>query len=190
MSWPAYRAIAFDPELSFARWRVYMHLVHVVVIRPDKPTAVDPGVVAACLGVRPHRVEAALEWLAARRYVRKDEGGAGFLLGWTLEEPAEFVPSPEERAKANAASNNRRARIIGNGGTFTHQDVARMLSEQGMLCYYCGDPLVGFHIEHKTPLARGGSNGPENLCIACPHCNARKHTKTEDEFFAIIGRRP
>jgi hypothetical protein len=29
-------------------------------------------------------------------------------------------------------------------------------------------------IDHVVPLARGGSNDPDNLALACPHCNRRK----------------
>ena len=61
----------------------------------------------------------------------------------------------------------------------------RMLEAQGHSCYYCDVPLFGvYHVDHMTPISRGGSNWPENLCIACPTCNISKGAKTAEEFMA------
>jgi hypothetical protein len=35
-------------------------------------------------------------------------------------------------------------------------------------------PFVIFHIEHIRAKVHGGSDDPENLCVACEHCNAHK----------------
>ena len=37
-------------------------------------------------------------------------------------------------------------------------------------------------IDHRTPLARGGSNDRRNLHLLCRTCNLRKGTKTDREF--------
>lgn len=53
-----------------------------------------------------------------------------------------------------------------------------------LTCYLCLKP-VEFgkdHLEHKTPLSRGGTNNYDNLEISCQECNCRKHTKTEKEY--------
>lgn len=53
-----------------------------------------------------------------------------------------------------------------------------------LTCYLCEKP-VEFkkdHLEHKTPLSRGGTNLYENLGVSCQKCNCKKHTKTEQEF--------
>jgi len=39
-----------------------------------------------------------------------------------------------------------------------------------------------YHVDHRVPIARGGSNGPENLVIACPDCNRRKNAQMPHEF--------
>jgi len=50
-------------------------------------------------------------------------------------------------------------------------------------CYYCGvDISEKLHLEHKTPLSRGGLHCWTNLCVSCPSCNLRKNNKTVEEF--------
>jgi len=53
-----------------------------------------------------------------------------------------------------------------------------------LTCYLCEKPIPfgKDHLEHKTPLSRGGTNLYENLEIACQSCNYKKHTKTEAEY--------
>jgi hypothetical protein len=81
----------------------------------------------------------------------------------------------------------RRAREKGADGTHTQADLreirAGQTDKRGRLrCWYCGKPIEGTpHLDHKYPLARGGSNGPENLCYACGPCNKSKSTKTPAE---------
>jgi len=51
----------------------------------------------------------------------------------------------------------------------------------GNRCEYCRisqaiEPLLRFHIEHIQPVQHHGSDDPENLALACPHCNFHKGT--------------
>jgi hypothetical protein len=46
-------------------------------------------------------------------------------------------------------------------------------------CEYCrlpqsAQPYVTFHIEHIIARQHGGTDDPENLCLACTRCNAAK----------------
>lgn len=69
----------------------------------------------------------------------------------------------------------------------TERDIERLWWFQSGLCYYCRQPLEqGYHVDHMDPLSRGGSNGPENLCLACGSCNDSKHAKTAGEFFSLL----
>lgn len=48
-------------------------------------------------------------------------------------------------------------------------------------CEYCrlpqsAQPFVIFHIEHIIAKQHGGSDDPENLCVACDRCNFHKGT--------------
>jgi 5-methylcytosine-specific restriction endonuclease McrA len=53
-----------------------------------------------------------------------------------------------------------------------------------LTCYLCLEP-VPFgkdHLEHKTPLSRGGANDRKNLDVACQKCNCSKNNKTVEEY--------
>ena len=46
-------------------------------------------------------------------------------------------------------------------------------------CEYCqlhqdDSPLAALHIEHIRPRKHGGTDAPENLCLACIDCNLHK----------------
>ena len=51
-------------------------------------------------------------------------------------------------------------------------------------CMYCGRkiPKDLFHIDHKTPFSRGGSDRLANLQLLCPTCNTRKGDMSDGEF--------
>jgi hypothetical protein len=52
-------------------------------------------------------------------------------------------------------------------------------------CFYCDDQLeidAEWHIEHKHPKSKGGTNDLENLVPSCRPCNLKKHNKTAKEF--------
>lgn len=54
------------------------------------------------------------------------------------------------------------------------------------ICQYCGQighsPENKLHIEHSTPICRGGDNSLQNLKVACSKCNLEKYNKTEEEY--------
>lgn len=72
-------------------------------------------------------------------------------------------------------------------GRFTIKDVRDKLKKQKGICIYCPTVLIkGYHIDHKKPLSRGGSNWPRNLQLTCPTCNLRKSSKTHSEFMRCL----
>jgi 5-methylcytosine-specific restriction endonuclease McrA len=68
-------------------------------------------------------------------------------------------------------------------GTYTVSDIALILDAQDNRCYYCDEVLdQTYHVDHKQPVSRGGSNWPENLACTCQSCNLSKGAQTESEF--------
>jgi len=88
----------------------------------------------------------------------------------------------------HAVQHRRRAREMGSEGTFTADDIQTIYTEQEGRCAYCGMTLHGdFQIDHVHALARGGTNWPDNLALACSSCNASKSDKTPDEWALVRG---
>lgn len=58
------------------------------------------------------------------------------------------------------------------------------LKSQNYQCVYCITLLseTNCHLDHRTPLAKGGSNEPINLQVLCKRCNAEKHSKNHNEY--------
>jgi len=88
----------------------------------------------------------------------------------------------------HARSIRRRARKAAAGGTHTPSDIRTQLKRQKSRCYWCGKKVMDYHVDHVIPLSRGGSNGPENLVIACPSCNLSKGRKLPHEWNGGGGR--
>lgn len=82
---------------------------------------------------------------------------------------------------------------------FDHAKVKSVYNKTGGTCYYChadfppdtdylddGGKVVSsrrnWHIEHRTPKSKGGSNHIDNLVPSCVKCNLKKGTQTEEEF--------
>lgn len=68
-------------------------------------------------------------------------------------------------------------------GEHTDEDIVAQYERQKGRCYWCGK-YVGddFEVDHVIALTRGGSNGSENIVIACPRCNQSKHNKLPHEW--------
>ncbi len=82
---------------------------------------------------------------------------------------------------------NRRARVLNAQGTISTEDIIKLLFRQKRKCYWCKIKLGNkYHVDHVWPLAKGGSNGPENIVIACQPCNSRKWAKSPIEFAGVL----
>jgi 5-methylcytosine-specific restriction endonuclease McrA len=89
----------------------------------------------------------------------------------------------------NAANAERVARYTANchrnrqaqkraTGKHTTRDVNRQMAAQKRCCWWCSRKLnAKWEVDHRIPLSRGGSNGPENIVISCVPCNRRKGAK-------------
>lgn len=68
-------------------------------------------------------------------------------------------------------------------GSHTADDIKAQHKRQKGRCYYCSCKVgKSYHVDHVIPLTRGGSNGPENIVIACQFCNISKKDKMPHEW--------
>lgn len=79
------------------------------------------------------------------------------------------------------------ARRRGAEGSYTREDIRKLMIEQNYKCVYCEKFLNRYHIDHKTPIVRGGTNYIENIQLTCILCNKSKFTKTHEEYLLILN---
>lgn len=74
-------------------------------------------------------------------------------------------------------------------GPMPHRfEIGQMLCEQDARCGYCGVLLSHeYHIDHKTPVSKGGTNAVENLHLTCARCNTRKRDMSDKDFRALLA---
>lgn len=104
------------------------------------------------------------------------------------ERQAQWRRDNPERAKEHDANNSARRRSA--DGKFTAKDVANLFTLQRGKCAECNKSLkmTGYHVDHVVPIARGGTNWPDNLQLLCPPCNQSKHAKDPIEWARMKGR--
>lgn len=91
------------------------------------------------------------------------------------------------REKVATSNRNRRALKKNASGHHTDEEIAAQRKRQKDRCFWCREVLSSsHHVDHVTPLSKGGSNGLENIVISCPTCNMKKHDKLPMEFANIL----
>ena len=96
------------------------------------------------------------------------------------------ISSTKEHRKIQ---HQKRKALIKGGGKLTIKTIQLVyednIKKYGTLtCYLCEKaiPFGKDHLEHKTPLSRGGTNEYNNLGVACQKCNWSKNNKTVEEY--------
>ena len=69
-------------------------------------------------------------------------------------------------------------------------DVYRVLEIMQFKCFYCGDDLDKhtWHLDHFTPVSKGGHNNFKNLAASCAMCNTMKSDLDGNQFFKMIKK--
>jgi 5-methylcytosine-specific restriction endonuclease McrA len=98
--------------------------------------------------------------------------------------------NPERASEiARTSAANRRSRKKFSGGRLSTGLAQQLLKLQRGKCACCGTSLKdGYHLDHITPLARGGANEDWNMQLLTPKCNQQKHAKDPVEFMQSRGR--
>lgn len=83
------------------------------------------------------------------------------------------------RMKGRLARQRRRGYERNAEGSFTFEDIERLMKRQSGICAgTCGRSIRRrYEVDHIVPLVHGGTHWPSNLQLMCRSCNARKsHT--------------
>ena len=92
---------------------------------------------------------------------------------------------PEVHRNANR---KRRALKLDAEGNFTDEEFQLLCEAFENKCIYCHkEEELPLAAEHMTPLSRGGSNDISNIVPSCASCNAKKGTKTYDEYIKQLA---
>jgi 5-methylcytosine-specific restriction endonuclease McrA len=111
-----------------------------------------------------------------RRYYSRPARRA-YLLEWSRAHPDVGA----------AKSRNRKARKNAADGSHSAVDVRVQYVRQKGRCYWCHKKVGhSYHVDHVMPIVKGGSNGPENIVIACPFCNESKGAKHPMEWAGVL----
>lgn len=90
--------------------------------------------------------------------------------------------------KVRALSRNYKAKKKNAEGKHTKKDIDFLFLKQKAKCAVCTEGIKnGFHVDHISPLARGGTNWPKNLQLLCQRCNNQKHAKDPIDFMQEKG---
>ena len=87
--------------------------------------------------------------------------------------------------KVKEFSQRRRGRKTGK---LPRGFVAKLFSLQRRKCAICIASISkGYHLDHVTPLSRGGIHAPGNVQLLCANCNLRKAAKDPIEYMQSRG---
>jgi len=146
---------------------------------------------------------ASREWKEKNRDKKREHKRASYWRNVESNRAKNRQLTPERRAKKNAAQtayrianpakirmfNRLRHNKVRAGGQLPHPyEISEMLCDQDARCVYCHAVLDDFHVDHKLPVSRGGTNDIENLQLLCPPCNMRKSATTHEEVLSRMGR--
>jgi 5-methylcytosine-specific restriction endonuclease McrA len=85
-------------------------------------------------------------------------------------------------------SKHKRRSIEKKGGVTSREFMS--IKKEAKNCYWCNISLKGkdTHIDHYTPLSKGGTHEVSNLVTSCSNCNLKKHAKDPIIFANSIGK--
>lgn len=111
-------------------------------------------------------------------YEQRPEKHIGSVRRWKQKNPEkcrEYARrwSRENLEKRRVSNQNRRARKVLNGGSFTAKEWENLCKAHRNECAHCGtgDKLT---IDHIIPISKGGTGRISNIQPLCKSCNSRK----------------
>lgn len=116
---------------------------------------------------------------------------------WKQSDPAGFRDSQRKKRNKWSAKNRERVKAYkrnwrvrkrrhGNG-RHTIADIRDILKGQRGKCACCRRKLKAYHVDHISPLSKGGSNYRNNLQLLCAPCNISKSSHDPIDFMRSRG---
>jgi len=92
----------------------------------------------------------------------------------------------EIKRLAEKVRNSRKRSSTGRG--ITSAQIRNIYDAQSRKCKYCHAELGGkYHVDHRVPIALGGSDEISNIQILCARCNSSKKATPPEEYERKIG---
>lgn len=97
----------------------------------------------------------------------------------------EYYQTKNGKERARIATEKRRAKKRGNGGSYTKEQWEECLNFFKYSCAYTGEDLSNgnLHVDHIVPLQKGGMNYIHNLCPSVSYANLSKSNKDMEEWY-------
>jgi len=112
---------------------------------------------------------------------------------WRLSHPEQVKAQISAWNEANPEARrihhqNRRAKKRSGGGVLSKGLAEKLFKLQKGMCPCCKQPLGdSYHLDHKMPLALGGSNTDDNMQLLRAVCNLQKKAKHPVDFMQQRG---
>ena len=107
-----------------------------------------------------------------REYYRKNKGKVNARNNeWAKKNPD----------KIRAIGAKRRARIAGNGGSFTAKEWKKLCKKYKKRCVCCGEKEK-LHADHVIPVSKGGTSDISNIQPLCEYCNKSKGNRHATDY--------
>lgn len=142
-------------------------------IRNDKWRAENPSYNAKYYAANSEKIKAA----TATRYALNPEKANAAVAAWKRNNPG----------KRRIWEHNREAKIR-SGGKLSNGLIGKLFDLQKGMCACCGKKLGDdYHLDHRMPLALGGTNTDGNMQLLTATCNMSKGAKHPVDFMQSRG---
>lgn len=83
-----------------------------------------------------------------------------------------------ERKRSQLHQNRRRAKKADTvSARMAVEDIDKLFTAQRGKCWWCGEKLKAYQLDHRIPVSKGGPTDPSNIVLACKPCNQKKGAK-------------
>ncbi len=96
-----------------------------------------------------------------------------------------FYATPKGKEARIVHQHNRRRSLA--GVKLTRETLEELKSEYAGICPYCNRRIARGHLDHITPVSKGGTNARGNLVWVCAKCNRIKHNNRLLTFLLMTG---